>query len=194
MKIKIASLSLLTILSVKGFSATKDLNDLKERWESIEMTESRDTFIPQPVLDEHPSGFSPEIALKNSSSDLHSLNSANFQSLSIKLYNKDVRSNMLKELFTKTPNHPRFCMAFPTIKYEPKEGEKLTQDELSKKERRLNLNNCKKQISTMLTGSFYMNPTVWIMKVFNSNSSGILELYVQSVIDEKQYLRYQFTL
>ena len=85
-------------------------------------------------------------------------------------------------------------MAFPTIKYELKEGEKLTQDELSKKEKRHNLGNCKKQIATMLTGSFYMNPTVWVMKVLNSDSSGIIELYVQSVIDEKQYLRYQFNL
>ena len=116
----------------------------------------------------------------------------------LKLENNAVRKAIIKNLFASRDGKYDFCRAYPTVELKlARENSEMTDIDRMKLQDRANLNSCKRLTESMLGGILYANPNVYLFDSDFSNKEGeshVVVIYVRSIIDNQQYLRYRFKL
>ncbi len=175
-------------------SIPSDLDDLMKRYEAVEKTDQikdliqvgQETIsIPQEEMNLHI--IEKEMSQLKNNIGVKRLNFARLQ--------KDGRKEFLRDLFPAGDRSLAFCQSFPKVEVKPKEGEILTPDQLAEKQLKANLAKCKKEVSSILGGITHADPMVYLFEVqYEGDELTETTIYIRSVIDSKEFLRYQFKL
>ena len=179
-----------SLLTLKGQALPKDLMDLKGKWVAITKNIDHLEVIAEPSLENFSDGLSFAKAseiIKEATSDLK------VNDLTIKSLDKNARTTLTKRLFASLKNgeQPSFCKAFPSQKVN---SEELSPEEIEAKQAKEDNKSCRRAISEMLKGSFYLEPELWYSEARDQDGKGKLIIYIRSLFEEDNYLKYQFTL
>ena len=126
----------------------------------------------------------------------HSIEESREPLLNIKMQTlqSDVRSSILKQLFQKSKPYPSFCQAIKSAEIRPKEDLTLTEEENIQMQMKANFTKCKKEFSEALSGILYADTLTLLENIEHDNSNHEIVIYVSSMLERSQYLKYTFKL
>ena len=187
----------LSFFSIRSHAAEKpkDLEGLLKRWERVEKNES---FTKLMNLEERSmTGVSSEqISAAIFTNEIEAsrigeknqLKSVNFESLDI-----ESRKSILKRLFPKTIYIQSFCAAYKNKVIKIDESD-MSEDEKKEHVKKIRLAQCKRNTDFLLGGVLHADLNVYLLETKNTAEMEKQKLvfYVQSMIDESYFLRYEF--
>lgn len=174
-----------------------DLKDLADRWHKITMTDSAHEMMSMnlEVLGGPIEGHGSLVFDKEYSNLDINLGSS-IRSIKFVEVTKDVRKSVLKSIFSKGDQSLSFCKSYPLVELKFKEGSEVTEDERKLLETRANHSRCRKETENILSGILFANPRAYVFstKLGSDVEKEKVVVYVRSMINKEQYLRYSFIL
>jgi hypothetical protein len=175
-------------------SLPRDLNDLSNRWEMTKKTPSAQDFINMEVLEiDSIDGkyaraiIQRELDLSAKEGDLE------LSKLRFEMFDEEVRSKLLKNIYKKGIDKLLFCKAFVLPEFNIKDRDSLTDSQINSLERRHKTTSCKNDVANLFGGIMHANPSVYVVERHRKlDSEREVVVYVQSFVDTNKYIRYSF--
>jgi len=104
-----------------------------------------------------------------------------------------VRATLVTKLFPTLESYPKFCDSIQTDPVQPKKAKALSEAELERAEAIQRRTSCQAKVKNSLQDILYGNPRTFFYEVQGDQGAEVVA-YVQSMITEGIYLRYQFQL
>ena len=180
--------SLLAFCALQAQASPRDLQDLKDRWDSVVKTDIASDVMK---VDEVVIG-KEEASYKRVKGDWVSQGGqdASVSGFSYQELKKGSREEVMKLLFPSKMKTQVFCKAIPTVTL--KDDEEMTEAEKTEALARQNFLNCKRKVSDMLDGIFHADPYTLLLHVEHKGGGSEVIFYVRSLIESDQYLHYRF--
>jgi hypothetical protein len=166
----------------------KDLKDLQDQYQKLSWAEGSSSLMPNP---EHIEMLENLPIVDTMNSIIASLDKDRITDITASRIQDNVRDTAVEQLF-ENKKRPNFCNAVPAKAYVPAEGETLTQNQLAEKQAKLDALRCRNQVRSVLGGMVHANPTVYSIRVAQSDGSEVVHYFVQSMVVPTSYLHYLF--
>ena len=178
----------------------RDLRDLERKWTETTKEESYESYmgLSQEIYEKDPL-LHDAMVFSREVEQLNLMDHTQIEKLSFKkLASTDVRKSILKKLFGKQGAKNAFCQSYPVVELKvDDDNSELSAEDREKQQKRFQANLCKRLTENMLGGIIYANPSVYVFESvlsFEDTTAQSLVIYVRSMIDQRQYLRYSFKL
>ena len=185
-------------VSLTGSMATaapipKDLQDLADKWSHLQRKEGTETQLRMEVYEngEEPTLHGTLILAAEYAKVQEAGGNISFSAF--ETLTDEVQHTILAKIFPSKAPAPLLCEALVLKPYTPKKGATLTPQEFQKAEATHNARACKDNMQDALAGILRGDPKTFVYEVHRDAGKQVVA-YVQSMIDAKTYLRYQFQI
>ena len=165
-----------------------DLQDLRNRWNSVDRIEDTDTLMSMQAIefenDDEIFKDAKNAFEASPGGQVKSVREFHFEKLCGAKHNE-----ILDQVFPKGESELSFCSVFPEP--EVKTKKELSKEELQEKQEKASFKNCKTKTKELFGGIFHSSPEIYLGEIGYEDGSSETLIYVKSLIDGNSYLRYK---